>query len=399
LIPVEDQSASYFLGPVGTSDPSEFITAESQRIPFKTSLTKPHEWQDTFKNWPLPPIAGWRNWYKRVLDDDSPKTKNWDNLRISRCLELSLAETPKNESLLIAACHFWSNGINAFLFGHGPMSPTLADVYMITGLRVTGTVYPYKYKGSSKQTGVKTGVGYKRYIQNHMSDGPLTDVEYRAFLNMWLCRFIFCGKANEPTLNHIVMAEDLAAGTPIPLGKYLLGSVYHMLHQTTYLMHTSKKISCVNGPWWFVHMWLQLYMHQIVAIDLNNRHFPSTNYKEGETQSTKGCQTYGEAASTVSINKDIGQLFELFFRGFANPLWFPYLDNENLTLPCEISFETRCNDVHSIAIFNAFIHPCILPAEFCEGRLVQSTFEYYQLNMIARQLGCGQVPPRLFLHE
>jgi hypothetical protein len=81
-----------------------------------------------------------------------------------------------------------------------------------------------------------------------MSDGPLSEVEYRAFLNIWLCRFIFYGKANEPTLNHITMAEDLAAGHPIPLGKYLLGSVYHMFHQTTYLMHTSQKISCVNGP-------------------------------------------------------------------------------------------------------------------------------------------------------
>jgi hypothetical protein len=127
--------------------------------------------------------------------------------------------------------------------------------------------------------------------------------------------------------------------------------------------------------------------------------FPSSNYKEGETQSTKSCQTYGEAASTVPINKDIGQLFELFFRGFANPLWFPYLDNDNLTLPSEFNFETGCDDVHSIAIFNAFIHPCILPAEFYGGRLVQSTFEYYQPNMMARQLGCGQVPPRLFLHE
>jgi hypothetical protein len=53
-----------------------------------------------------------------------------------------------------------------------------------------------------------------------------------AFLNMWLCRFIFRGKANEPTLNHIAMATQLAAGKGIPLGKYLLGSVYHMLHQT-----------------------------------------------------------------------------------------------------------------------------------------------------------------------
>jgi hypothetical protein len=57
------------------------------------------------------------------------------------------------------------------------MFPTLADVYMITGLGVTGTVYPHKYKGSSRQTGVRTGVGYKKYIQNYMSDGPLSDVE------------------------------------------------------------------------------------------------------------------------------------------------------------------------------------------------------------------------------
>jgi hypothetical protein len=57
-------------------------------------------------------------------------------------LELSLAKTPKNEDLLIAACHFWSNGVNAFLFGHGPMSPTLADVYMITGLDVSDPCTP-----------------------------------------------------------------------------------------------------------------------------------------------------------------------------------------------------------------------------------------------------------------
>jgi hypothetical protein len=147
-------------------------------------------------------------------------------------LELSLAETPKKEDLLIAACHFWSNGVNAFLFGHGPMSPTLADVYMITGLDISGSVRPWDFKSSTRQIGVKPGSGYKNYIQNHTKDGPLGEVEYRAFLNMWLCRFIFCGKANEPTLNHIAMASHLANGNRLPLGKYLLGSVYHMLHQT-----------------------------------------------------------------------------------------------------------------------------------------------------------------------
>jgi hypothetical protein len=172
LISIEDKSPSYFLGPVGIPDPLEFIEAESNRIPFKLALMRPHAWQDAFKNWPLPPIAGWRNWYKRILENKSVKTGNWDNLRIAQCLELSLAETPKNESLLIAACHFWSNGINAFLFGHGPMSPTLADVYMMIGLDVTGSMYPYKYKSSGRQRGVKAGSGYKQYIRNHMRDGP-----------------------------------------------------------------------------------------------------------------------------------------------------------------------------------------------------------------------------------
>jgi hypothetical protein len=103
-----------------------------------------------------------------MLDDDIAKTSNSDSLRIAQCLELSLAETPKNENLLIAACHFWSNSVNAFLFDHGPMSPTLADVYMMTGLDITGSVYPYKYQGSSRQKEVKTEVGYKMYIQKHM---------------------------------------------------------------------------------------------------------------------------------------------------------------------------------------------------------------------------------------
>jgi hypothetical protein len=95
LIRTGDNSRSYYLGPVGNSDPQDFIAAESQRIPFKAALSPPHQWQDAFKNWPLPPIAGWKTWYRRILTDKSGLTKNWDSLRIAQCLELSLAETPK----------------------------------------------------------------------------------------------------------------------------------------------------------------------------------------------------------------------------------------------------------------------------------------------------------------
>jgi hypothetical protein len=50
LIHTEDNSSSYFLGPVGISDPREFIEAESSRIPFNAALSGPQLWQDAFKN-------------------------------------------------------------------------------------------------------------------------------------------------------------------------------------------------------------------------------------------------------------------------------------------------------------------------------------------------------------
>jgi hypothetical protein len=76
------------------------------------------------------------------------------------------------------------------------------------------------------------------------------------------------------------------------------------------------------------------------------------------------------------------------------------LDNDNLTLPCEFSFEAGHQDGRFLEILNILIHPCLLPAELSGGGgLNHNTYEYYQPNMMARQLGCGQMPPRLFLHE
>ena len=45
----------------------------------------------------------------------------------------------KNEPMLISVSFFWSDAINAFLFGHGPMTPTLLDVMMLTGLNITAS--------------------------------------------------------------------------------------------------------------------------------------------------------------------------------------------------------------------------------------------------------------------
>ena len=57
----------------------------------------------------------------------------------------------RNDSLLIVTSYFWSNTLNAFVFGHGPMTITLADVYMLTGLRIIGPMQSYELLGAGSK--------------------------------------------------------------------------------------------------------------------------------------------------------------------------------------------------------------------------------------------------------
>ena len=78
----------------------------------------------------------------------------------------------RNDSLLIFASYFWSNALNAFVFGHGPMTITLADVYMLTGLRITRSMLPYEYLSarSKKLAKISDWIGWASYILNHVGD-------------------------------------------------------------------------------------------------------------------------------------------------------------------------------------------------------------------------------------
>ena len=101
----------------------------------------------------------WRDWFHRVSDK---KAGDWEVYDLNQCLTLSLSEMEQNDSLLISASYFWSNTLNAFVFGHGPMTITLADVYMLTGLRITGSMQPYDFlsAGSKKLAKISYYIGW-----------------------------------------------------------------------------------------------------------------------------------------------------------------------------------------------------------------------------------------------
>jgi len=80
----------------------------------------------------------------------------------------------RNESLLIAASYFWSDTLNAFVFGHGPAAPTLPDVAMLTGLDVSSadSTHFIDTKPSAKVE-TRTIGGWSGYIQKYSKTGPV----------------------------------------------------------------------------------------------------------------------------------------------------------------------------------------------------------------------------------
>lgn len=87
--------------------------------------------------------------------------------------------------MLSAATYFWSDTLNAFLFGQGSMTPTLPDVVMITGLDVTSAANPISFdtKGQFSYKTRSIG-GWTGFIADNMGTGWVTPREHTAFLMM-----------------------------------------------------------------------------------------------------------------------------------------------------------------------------------------------------------------------
>lgn len=161
--------------------------------------------------------------------------------------------------MLPAANYFWSNTFNSFLFNHGPMTPTLLDIKMLTGSDITTSINPFAlnirctHKLKTKNIGGSSG-----YINEHMGTGPISDREHIAFPTMWLERSILCGSTCGPTSNFQHFAQALVEKKKFPLGKYVQGSIYQMMHSVVSDILIDSTIS-YGGPWWLIQIWLNVH--------------------------------------------------------------------------------------------------------------------------------------------
>ena len=168
---------------------------------------------------------------KPSLFHSASKRMYWDNYDVDQCINLSLSNMIWIESMVIAASHFWLDTLNAFVFDHGLMTPTLVDFLMLTGLNIFApqsfSHFMAKHYHILETKKVR---GWKGYIHHHSRTGPISDRGQTTFLTMWLEKFIFCGKNVSPITNMQRIAKLLASGNEVPLDQHLLGSVHSLLH-------------------------------------------------------------------------------------------------------------------------------------------------------------------------
>jgi len=299
----------------------------------------------------------------------------------------------RNESLLIVASYFWSDTLNAFVFGHGPASPTLADVLMLTGLDVSTTDNSHIFDS-------KPSDGWSGYIQKYRRTGPVNIKEQTTFLNMWLDKFVFCGRSAGPTSVYLSAAERLANGGRFPLGRYLLGSAYHLLHQVTKKLLLGQPIGNLGGPWWFINMWLNLHMHKCLEFDLFAQRFPgdiAEDHELGEEESaTRPPLNYGEAIIVLPSTEGNEDQVSLFFQTLYEDLtkeqwaWMPYEDPARFPLTFH-PFDDALNKDHDVMM--AIITPRAIPVNFFgSGKASNQTYEFCNPSTLARQVAFGQLP-------
>jgi len=218
---------------------------------------------------------------------------------------------------------------------------------------------------------------------------------------MWLDKFVFCGRSAGPTSVYLSAAEKLAKGGRFPLGRYLLGAVYHLLHQVAKKLLLGQSIGNLRGPWWFINMWLSVHMHKRLEFNLFAKSFPrdiaEDHDLDEEESATRPPLNYGEAAIVLpgtGGNQDhVSRFFHTLYEGLTKEqrAWMPYEDPDTKFPLTFHPFDNALNKDHDLMM--AIITPRAIPVNFFgSGKASNLTYEFYNPSALARQLAFGQLP-------
>ena len=192
LPPLHGPEFAHFLG-VASSSPPSFL------FPLRSAIElllgkKLRPMVNLAKSW-LRALEEWSAWNTRL----SPHFRGlWMTLRIERFIHLTTINTSLYLEFMGVVLKFWSKSINSFLLLFGPISITLRNITILTGLSIRGvnvlclfdiqdSSLPAIEVSSTTQTSYFVAI----WKWHDVTRVPLT-VEHVDFLWVLLCRYVFC---------------------------------------------------------------------------------------------------------------------------------------------------------------------------------------------------------------
>ncbi|KZV19337.1 hypothetical protein F511_22117 [Dorcoceras hygrometricum] len=117
----------------------------------------------------------------------------------------------RQSSLFDCMIRFWSPSSNAFLFSWGPMSPTLYDIHLFTGLPLIGPDSPFLITDSSAPKLAPPRYcfpSYRAVVKQYEScpDEP-SITEHIMFLWVLICQYLFCPISGKPSSEYLPERE------------------------------------------------------------------------------------------------------------------------------------------------------------------------------------------------
>jgi hypothetical protein len=210
-------------------------------------------------------------WYqsRKALD-----LERWQTVGIADSIELcfSLKSGGGNRAPLAAAVCFWDTASNTFNFRFGQMGITLLDILTITGL----PIHPFAYcsgdfDSTRESLEFKPSPIRQPYCKSYTAWNTHFSTQENeeggiAFLELWLCKFIFCINSSKITGAWTMLAAALFNGQRTGLGQAVLASLYRSLYNLTLQPFDFTNLA---GPLWILDLWLQVYFPQFRHPDVD----------------------------------------------------------------------------------------------------------------------------------
>ncbi|KZV19272.1 hypothetical protein F511_37033 [Dorcoceras hygrometricum] len=296
----------------------------------------------------------------------------------------------KQSLLFDCLLRFWSPSSNAFLFSWGPMSSTLYDIYLFTGLPLIGHDSPYLIDDSSAPE-----LAAPRYCfpscravvkQYESCSGEPSTIEHIMFLWVLICQYIFCPISGKPSTEYLPLACSLRTGRVYNLGAMLLGSFYKGMNSCV----VNNPQSRLGGVAWFLQLWAAAYFSQLFS-------FPDSS----------------APLTTITLMQGRFDLFDVEFTVFLQAKYFSDLTPPSKPHTGSFSqpwitahplFRDESKELILDILFTACVHHRFLIVDCVGGRPsavaranVGWTFEFYNPALFARQFGLSQIVPHSVL--